>query len=103
VTVRTDDRSFELQPWAYCYGSGCADGRPPPDPRDVGDLSSIVVEFPLGGWTFEASFEQVGVACPRRQSVEVAKTGDHIFLLAPAGAAGTYDVTLFGRGNGASS
>ncbi len=42
----------------------------------------------------------VGVVCPRRQAVPVAKTGDHTYVVRPAGPADTYDVTLFGRGDG---
>ena len=73
---------------------------PPSDPPDVGEAAREVAEFPLDGWTFEAWFVQIGVACPRRQRVEVAKTGDHTFVVEPAGAADTYAVTLFGRGEG---
>ena len=100
MTVRTADTTFDLRAWTYCYGNVCADGMPPSDPPDVDDPARVEVEFPLDDWTFEASFVPVGVDCPRTQSVPVTKTGDHIYLVEPAGAADTYDVTLFGRGNG---
>jgi len=73
---------------------------PPSDPPDVGETRRIEIEFPLVGWTFDASFVPVGVACPRRQTVPVAKSGEHSYVLEPAGPADTYDVTLFGRGDG---
>jgi hypothetical protein len=72
----------------------------PRDPPDVGTAPWVEVEFPLDGWSFEASFEEVGPACPRRQQVALTQIDDHRYLLEPAGPAATYDVTLFGRGNG---
>ena len=100
MTVRTGDTSFHLRPWTYCYLTACVDGMPPSDPPDVGEARRVEIEFPLDGWTFEATFEPVGVKCPRRQTVPVEKTGEHTFALEPAGLADTYDVTLFGKGNG---
>lgn len=100
VTVSTPDTRFDLPAWTYCFGNGCVDGGPPSDLPDVGRARRVEIEFPLDGWTFQATFVPVGVACPRRQSVPVAKTGDRTHILEPAGPADTYDVTLFGRGNG---
>ncbi|MDQ3690876.1 MAG: hypothetical protein M3406_12755, partial [Chloroflexota bacterium] len=102
VTVRAGDTTFGLRAWAYCYMDGCVDAAPEPgsDLPDVGDVSRVEIEFPLEGWTFDASFRAIGVACPRFHSVPLAKTGDHTFVLAPAGFADTYDVALSGRGNG---
>ena len=100
VAVRTADTTFALRAWTYCYGNGCVDGAPAADPPDVGETSRVEIEFPLDGWTFSASFVPVGVACARWQSVPLAKTGDHTHVLEPAGFAGTYDVTLGGRGDG---
>ncbi len=100
VTVRSGDTAFALRAWTYCYGNGCVDGMPPSDPPDVGETRRIEIEFPLVGWTFDASFVPVGVECPRRHTVPVEKTGEHTFVLEPAGLADTYDVTLFGKGTG---
>jgi hypothetical protein len=100
VTLRTADTTFALRAWTYCYGNGCVDGAPAADPPDVGETSRVEIEFPLDGWTFQAEFVPVGVACPRRQTVPVAKSGEHSHVLEPAGLADTYDVTLFGRGDG---
>ena len=99
VTVRTDTTVLSLAPWTFCYERGCADGMPPASPPTVGNAARVEVAFELDGWTFEASFSPVGVACPRQQSVPLAKVGDRL-VLEPAGPAGTYDVTLFGRGSG---
>lgn len=100
VTIRVGERSAALEPWTYCFGNGCADGVPPSNPVDVGEADGVVAEFPLAGWTFEATFVPVGDACPRRHVVPVRQTGDHTFAVDPAGPADTYDVTLFGRGDG---
>lgn len=100
VTVRAGDKTAVLEAWTFCFASGCADGFPPENPPDLGVAPRIEVEFPLQGWTFEAEFVPVGDACPRRQVIAVDQTGDHTYVVAPAGHADTYDVTLFGRGDG---
>jgi hypothetical protein len=91
---------FALEAWTYCYDTGCADGSPPVHPPDLGQAPQVDVEFPLDGWAFEAEFVPVGDVCPRRHSVPVERTGDGTYVVVPAGHADTYDVTLFGRGNG---
>lgn len=100
VTVRFFDESVALQPWTYCYRSVCADGIPPAQPPDVGNPDEVVIEFPLEGWSFTASFRPAGNECGRVQEVPLEAAGDGRFVLRPAGHAGTYDVTLFGRGDG---
>ncbi len=100
VIVRTEAHEHVLEPWTYCFGNGCADGAPPANPPDVGSPDRVEVEFPLPGWSFEAEFVPAGDACPRRQTVPLESTGDGTWLVEPAGPAGTYDVTLFGRGDG---
>lgn len=101
VTVRAGTTTFDLEAWTYCYGNMCVDGGPPADPPDVGTARAVEIEFPLKGWTFDAEFVPVGDdTCPRRHSVPVEKTGERTYLVEPAGRADTYDVTLFGRGNG---
>lgn len=100
VTVRFFDQSIELHAWTYCYKNGCADGSPPRDPVDVGNPGEVAVEFPLSGWSFKASFTPADEECGRVQTVPLEAKGDGQFVLRPAGHAGTYDVTLFGRGNG---
>ncbi|MGH9250910.1 MAG: hypothetical protein ACRD0W_15500, partial [Acidimicrobiales bacterium] len=69
VTVRSHSNVLELELWTYCYASGCADGMPPTDPRDVGDTDHVRVEFPLDGWEFTALFRPAGVDCPREHAV----------------------------------
>jgi hypothetical protein len=100
VTVRALDREIALEAWTYCYGSVCADGAPPADPPDVGNPEEVVVEFPLPGWSFTASFQPAGERCGRIQDVPLEPAGEGRFALRPAGRAGAYDVTLFGQGNG---
>ncbi|MBA2366380.1 MAG: hypothetical protein H0V77_08020 [Actinobacteria bacterium] len=103
VTVRFSDQSIDLHAWTYCYGNGCINGAPPDNPPEVGQPGEVIVEFPLSEWSFTASFSPAGEECGRIQQVPLKPTGDRKFLLRPAGYAGAYDVTLFGRGNGSLS
>lgn len=100
VTVRFGDRSIELEPWTYCYGNGCSDGEPPADPLDVGSPDEVAVEYPLTDWSFTASFRPADDECGREQDARLEPRGDGTHVLSPVGYAGTYDVTLFGQGNG---
>ena len=100
VTVRSSEQSIDLHAWTYCYKNGCADGAPPRHPPDVGQPEQVTVEFPLPGWSFEASFTPADEKCGRVQQVPLEPTSEGTFVLRPAGYADTYDVTLFGRGNG---
>lgn len=101
VAVRFGDRSIELEPWTYCYGNGCSDGMPPTDPPDVGSPDEVVVEYPLTDWSFTASFRPADDECGRvQEGVALDRQGDGTHVLSPAGYADTYDVTLFGQGNG---
>jgi hypothetical protein len=100
VIVRFLDESVSLQAWTYCYRDTCADGMPPADPPDAGNPEEVVIEFPLPGWSFTASFQPAGKECGRVQDVPLEPAGDGRFVLRPAGHSGAYDVTLFGRGNG---
>ena len=100
VTIRYLDRSSELHAWTYCYGNGCADGAPPENLVDVGNPDEVIVEFPLEGWTFDATFTPSGDRCGRNIEGRVAPLDDGRFAVQPAGYADTYDVTLMGRGDG---
>jgi len=100
VTVRFFDQSVALRAWTYCYGSVCADGSPPAAPADVGSPDQVLVEFPLPDWSFTASFQPAGKPCGRIQEASLEPAGDGRFVLLPVGRADTYDVTLFGRGDG---
>ena len=100
VTVSSSDRSFDLTAWSYCFGNMCASGGPPASPPDIGSPDEVFVEFPLEGWSFDAFFTPVGERCGRVQQVSVEDTEEGRLVLRPAGYADTYDVTLFGRGEG---
>jgi hypothetical protein len=100
VTVRSGDRSIDLTAWTYCFGNVCADGMPPTDPPDVGSPQQVGVEFPLAAWSFTASFVPAGMECGRVLEAPLTETGDGHFVLLPVGHADTYDVTLFGQGDG---
>ena len=103
VTVRSSDQSIELPAWSYCFGNRCVSGGPPPEPPDVGSPSEVFVEFPLDDWSFDAFFTPADEKCGRIQQLPVEDTGDDGFVLRPAGYADTYDVTLFGEGDGSLS
>ena len=100
VTIHFDGKSAELEPWTYCYRNGCADGAPPENPVDVGSPEEVVVDYPLEDWTFRASFTPAGQECGRTQFAKLAETENGDFIAQPLGFAGTYDVTLIGRGDG---
>jgi hypothetical protein len=96
VTVRFGDEAIELAAYSYCFGSVCATGFPPEPLPDIGSPADILVEFPLPGWSFTATFMTAGDECSRQQRVPLTTNGQGSFLLQPAGRAGAYDVTLFG-------
>jgi hypothetical protein len=100
VTVHFFDQSVALRAWTYCYRTLCADGSPPAAPADVGSPEEVLAEFPLPHWSFTASFQPAGKRCGRIQEASLEPAGDGRFVLRPVGRAGTYDVTLFGRGDG---
>ncbi len=100
VTLRFLEDSIDLLPYTYCYRSACVDGIPPAEPPDIGNPEEILVEFPLPRWSFTASFRPSGDECGRLQEVPLPATGEGRFVLRPARHAGTYDVTIFGRGHG---
>ncbi|MDP9069270.1 MAG: hypothetical protein M3N53_13125 [Actinomycetota bacterium] len=103
VTVRSSDQTVELTAWSYCFGNRCVSGGPPPEPPDVGSPEEVFVEFPLDDWSFDAFFTPAGEKCGRVQQVPVEDTGEGQLVLRPAGYAGAYDVTLFGKGDGSLS
>ena len=100
VTICFFDQSAELEPWSYCYEDGCASGSPPENPIDVGSPDEVVVNYPLPDWSFKAFFAPADEKCGRVQRVHPERVDDGELLLRPAGYADTYDVTLFGRGDG---
>jgi len=100
VTLRYGTESKDLNAFGYCYGTICVDGFPPKPLPAVGSPKEVMIDFPLAGWSFDAMFEPSRESCGRTQTVALERTGDGSFVLKPAGFAGTYDVTLFGRGDG---
>jgi hypothetical protein len=100
VTVRYEDRSRDLSAWSYCFGNVCADNLPPAPPPDIGNPEEVVVEFPLQGWSFRATFVPVAEKCVRAQRIQLQENGEGRFMLKPVGQANTYDVMLLGKGDG---
>ncbi len=101
VVLQLDGKQVVLKPWTSCYGNGCFDGFPQPPFENVGNRDEVPFSFPLKGWSFDAFFKPSdGGDCARTITVPVEKTGDHTFLVPPAGSPGSYDVDVFGRGPG---
>lgn len=100
VIVRGGGTEAALEPYTFCWGSVCADGVPPDRPPDVGSPAELEVEFPEPNWTFTAEFKRAGDACARVQTAELKAASPTTHRLVPHGAAGSYDVDLFGRGDG---
>ena len=101
IVLQLDGESVPLTPWTSCYRSGCYDGLPKPPFHDVGERTTVPFSFPDEGWSFEATFEPAGSkpgACRRVVTVPVRKLGRYTFEIPAAGAPGSYDVQLFGRG-----
>jgi hypothetical protein len=103
VVVHGTGDPIELQAWTFCFANLCADGLPPDDPPDVGLASEVTVEFPIEDWNFEATFNAPGEECGRSFPGTLSREGPTTFRLAPYGPAGTYDVTLSGRGGAGAS
>ena len=105
LVIRLPDRDVSLTAWLGCWdgptGSlDCVEERPAPVAQlpDIGSPEGIDFWFGVQGWTFEATFTQLGVDCPRAESTRSVATRDHWFHLAPAGLAGDYRVDLVGQG-----
>ena len=73
---------------------------PPSDPPSVGSPDHVLIDFPLDGWSFHATFQPAGQRRGRMQTVPLHRTVQGSFVSRHAGHAGIYDVTLFGRGSG---
>ena len=100
MTLHLGKRTVPLAPWTYCYGGVCADGWPPKDLADAGSREEVRFSFPLPGWEFEVTFTETSGPCPRAITVPAERTGPRTFMVRPAGPPRSYDVTLFGRGDG---
>jgi len=105
VVVRLPDRDVTLKTWLGCWwdpsgGLDCVEERPDPVAMlpDIGSPEAVEFWFGVKGWTFEASFSQLGTDCARGESAKTVVTGAHWFRLDPAGYAGDYQVDLAGYG-----
>ena len=109
VVLRLSVRDVELKPWSYCWDGPpnregiaqaiCADGWAQTSDLDgVGSPTSVDFWFGVEDWDFQATFTELGVDCPRQNTVQAIRTGDQTFRLDPAGPPGRYRVDLFGRG-----
>lgn len=98
VIVRGDGTELALKPYTFCWGDVCADGMPPDPPPDVGSPAELEVEFPEPDWKFSATFKRVGDLCARSQVAELEALSPTTHRLVPHGQAGSYDVSLSGRG-----
>lgn len=100
IRLHLDAGPVDLKPWTACYGKGCYDGSPPEELVDVGRTDAVEFSFAREGWTFEATFREVGPGCPRGITVPTTKVSTTRFRVEPAGKASLWDVDVFGRGPG---
>ncbi len=122
VVVVAGDTRLELDVWTTCWSGGdgagyCADGMPPAEPAVVTSDGPVFVEFPLAGWTFQAtgrldpapnavgqgSSDPSGSGPPRcdagrSQTVDLTPVSATVHRLDPFGTPGTRTVDVFGRG-----
>lgn len=92
---------MKLRPSSFCYKTGCADGPDAEPLPDLGAASDITFDrYPLDGWSFSASLRAAGQPLARSQDAAVTQSDDGTLTLRPVGRPGTYDVHIFGRGNG---
>lgn len=108
VTLHFDQRSESVKAFSFCWTGEpgpdgtrqavCNAGRPSPDPLVVDGASEVLIDFPLSGFEFNATFRTAGNECGRSQAVSAERRGDRSFVLRPAGRAGSYDVFLEAKG-----
>jgi hypothetical protein len=103
--VRTPERDVPLTTWLGCWWGptgdlDCVEEEVPPlaELPDVGSPEHIDFWFGVKGWTFDASFTQLGSDCPRSEGTKTVQVGARWFRLDPAGLAGDYRVDLSGYG-----
>lgn len=100
VLVRSANLELALDPWTACWSMACYDGAPPAEPLDIGVSNTLIVEFPVEGWTFQATVRPAADECGRRQTETLVPIDGTRFQLTPIGLAGNHIVDLFGRGDG---
>lgn len=105
VVLRTPDSDVPLRTWLGCWtgpsGNGsCVEEEPEPlsELPDVGTLDDVELWFGAKGWTFDATFTELGSNCPRSEDARSVSTAARWFRLDPAGFAGDYRVDLSGHG-----
>lgn len=107
IHIRGGGNELVLDPWTACWSSGsvtgCADGRPPEVPPDIGSPPDLEVMFDAPGWRFSATAVPTGQACGRSQSMDLPATGATTHRLVPIGKADDYTITLNGRSTDAAT
>lgn len=100
VRVSSEAKKLVLQPWTACWTMACYDGAPPDDLEAMGPDDELFVDFPVEGWTFQATVRPVGDECGRRQTETLETSGATRHRLPAIGFAGDHVVDLFGSGPG---
>jgi hypothetical protein len=104
VVLRAPDRDVRLKTWLGCWygptGGRCVEEEPEPlaELPDIGGPRAVEFWFGGKGWTFDATFTQLGSGCPRSEARYAQSIGARWFRLKPAGFAGDYRVDLSGHG-----
>jgi hypothetical protein len=105
VVLRTPERDIELTTWLGCWWDPAGDldcveeqPAPPDDLPDIGSPDHVDFWFGVKGWTFSATFIQLGAECARSEATRTVHTEGRWFRIDPAGLAGDYRVDLEGSG-----
>ena len=105
LVIRLPDRDVAPLLWLGCWSgptgnSECVEELSTPVAvlPDVGRPEGIDFWFGVKGWTFDATFTEIGVDCPRSEHTKAVQVRSHWFHLDPAGLAGDYRVDLDGVG-----
>jgi hypothetical protein len=105
VVIRLPDRDVAPLLWLGCWAgpdghNDCVEELSTPVAAlpDVGSPEGIDFWFGVKGWMFDATFNEIGVDCPRSERTKAVRVRSHWFHLDPAGLAGDYRVDLNGVG-----
>jgi hypothetical protein len=100
--VRYDQTELLLNPFVYCYRSGCVDGSDN-DPPSVGSPEELFIFVPVDEFTDLSVMMASGDGCytGRDFSASIAPMGGGWWSVRPRGPAAEYTVNITARGDGA--
>lgn len=112
LILQLADREVALRAWTACWGNGCYDGSPDliGGLEDVGSPNQVIAWSPVADMEWEVTFRELPprsetgssvkrrvLECARSISYSAKPYDGHHVTLEPAGLAGRYEVSVFGR------